>query len=74
VSDTRREKMRNLREAEEAGIVADSHEYRLSLLESVYKGDITLEDAQKELRKVKREAKKNGKITRNQAYNGRTHG
>ena len=68
---TRAEKFADLRAAEEQGIVADDMDYRLSLVERVHSGSITLEDAQKELRKVKRNAKKNGKLTRNQAFNGK---
>ncbi len=71
MSRTRAEKFADLRAAEEQGIVADDMDYRLSLVESVHNGDISLEDAQKELRKVKRDAKKNGKLTRNQAFNGK---
>jgi hypothetical protein len=68
---TRAEKFANLRAAEEQGIIADDMKYRLALMERVHNGDITLEEAQKELRKVKRNAKKNGKLTRNQAFNGK---
>ena len=59
-----------LAEAEAEGTVADSMEYRLALVERTKRGEITFAEAQKELAKVKREAKKGGKVTRNQAYNG----
>ena len=58
-------------QAEKTGIVADSVEYRKALMERVYSNEITLEQAQAELKKIKSSAKKNGKITRAQAYSGR---
>lgn len=60
-----------LNEAEAAGQVADSHEVRLKLMERVHSGEITLEHAQSELKRIKRSAKKNGLATRDQAYAGR---
>jgi hypothetical protein len=56
-------------EAESRGEVADSMQVRLALMERVNKGEITLEEAQKQLRKIKANAKKNGLVTRSQAYN-----
>jgi hypothetical protein len=58
-------------EAEAEGRVADSHEYRLALMARVRAGEITLEQAQAELASVKRNAKKNGQVTRNQVFRGR---
>jgi hypothetical protein len=57
-----------LKEAEKAGIVADSREVRLALMVRVDSGEITLEQAQAELKKIKSGAKKAGKVTRAQAY------
>lgn len=57
-----------LKKAEADGAVADGMEYRLALMKRVHAGEITLEEAQKELAKVKREAKRNGKLTRNDFY------
>lgn len=57
------------REAE--GAVADSTEVRLALMERVHNGEITLEAAQAELKRIKAGAKRAGKITRNQAWLGR---
>ncbi|NCQ51836.1 hypothetical protein GW796_08075 [archaeon] len=57
-----------LKNAEEANLVADSIEVRLELMTRVNNGEITLEDAQKELKKIKGKAKNNGKLTRAQAY------
>lgn len=57
--------------AEAEGRVADSHDVRLALMERVHKGEITLEQAQAELKKIKRGAKAAGMVTRNQAFLGR---
>jgi hypothetical protein len=66
-----RERREAQKEAEAAGKVADSMEVRKALMERVHSGEITLEAAQAELAAIKRNAKRNGKITRNQAYTGR---
>ena len=70
--DRRRERKNLLRNAEVAGIVADSHEVRLAIMRRVHAGEISLEQAQSELKKIKSSAKKNGLVTRNQASNGVT--
>ena len=57
--------------AEAGGVVADSQEVRLALMQEFHSGRKTLEEVQAELAKVKRNAKKNGKVTREQAYRGR---
>ncbi len=57
--------------AEAEGIVADSSEVRLALMKQVTSGERSLESIQEELKKIKRSAKKKGKITRNQAFIGR---
>lgn len=57
-----------LKQAEASGVVADSHEVRLALMARVGKGEITLEQAQAELKKIKAGAKKAGKVTRAQAF------
>lgn len=59
-----------IKEAEARGKVADSMTVRLALLSRVKSGEISLEQAQEELAKIKREAKKNGQLTRNQAFHG----
>jgi hypothetical protein len=61
-------KRRALEHAEESGIVADSGEVRIALLKRVHAGEITLLEAQAELKKIKRGAKRAGKVTRAQAY------
>lgn len=63
------DKRNAVNEAEKDGIVADSHSVRLALMDKVYSGEITLEQAQKELATIKKNAKKNGLLTRSQAFN-----
>lgn len=58
----------NLKAEEAAGNVADSMEVRLALIERMNKGELTLAEVQAELKKIKREAKAAGKLTRNQAF------
>ena len=54
--------------AETAGDVADSHSVRLAIMARVRSGEITLAEAQSELRKIQAEANSVGKLTRDQAY------
>lgn len=61
---------RALKEADTSGQVADSMEVRKALMDRVHKGEITLEQAQAELAKIKRGAKAAGKVTRSQAFRG----
>ena len=63
-------KRQALKAAEGRGEVADSMDVRLRIVERMKAGEITLEEGQAELNRIKREAKKNGKVTRNQAYTG----
>lgn len=60
------EKKSALRQAEAAGQVADSHEVRLVLMARVHRGELSLEAAQAELKRIQRDAKKSGKQTRAQ--------
>ena len=62
------EKKAALKQAEISGQVADSMEVRNALMERVHTGEITLEQAQAELAKTKRGAKKAGMVTRAQAF------
>jgi hypothetical protein len=64
----RKRKHDAIKAAEAADLVADSMEYRISLIERMKAGELTLEQVQAELTRVKREAKKNGKQTRNQVF------
>ena len=58
-------------QAEADGRVVDSMEVRNRLMGRVKAGEITLEEAQTELKRIKRGAKKRGMVTRNQAYRGK---
>jgi hypothetical protein len=62
------DKRRALNQAEDAGLVADSMDVRMKLIERMKKGELTLEEVQAELKKIKRNAKKNGLVTRSQAF------
>ena len=55
-------------EADKNEEVADSTSVRIALIKRVESGEITLEQCQKELAKIKREAKKNGKLTKRQVW------
>lgn len=66
--DRRLDKCVALQIAEEQGVVADSTEFRQALVAKLQCGEMTLNQVQEELRKVKREAKKNGKKTRAQIW------
>jgi hypothetical protein len=66
--EARIDKRQAVNQAEASGQIADSMEYRTKLMERVNAGELTLADAQEELKRVKRNAKKNGLITRTQAY------
>jgi hypothetical protein len=62
------EKRRNVQNAESRGEVADSLDVRKGLMARVRSGELTLEQAQVELRKIKRGASKSGKTTRAKAF------
>lgn len=64
-----REKRQAVKAAEDSGQVADSMDVRKALMDRVQSGEISLEDAQRQLRKIKSSAKRNGKVTRSQAFN-----
>lgn len=55
---------------EREGAVADSMDVRLALIKRMDAGELTLEQVQAELARIRRGAKKAGKITRAQAYLG----
>jgi hypothetical protein len=59
------------KQAETEGKVADSMEVRLALMQRFHNGELTLEQVQAELASIKRKAKGNGQITRDQAFTGR---
>lgn len=62
------DKKNELKRADAAGEVADSHAVRLALMDRVHKGEITLQQAQAELKKIQSGAKAAGKVTRAQAF------
>ena len=66
----RRARLDAQKAAEADGRVADSMDVRLALIAKVHAGEITLQAAQTELARIKRGAKRAGKITRNQAWLG----
>lgn len=67
--EARIDKRDELKRSEAAGEVADSMEVRVALIERMHKGELTLQQVQEELKRIKRNAKKNGKVTRAQAFN-----
>ena len=66
--DARREKRAAVDVADAAGEVCDSMEVRKNLMARVHRGEITLPQAQEELKRIKREGKRAGKLTRAQIY------
>ena len=66
-SDDRR---RAMERAESEGRVVDSAEVRLELIRRMESGELSLEQVQSELKRIKRGAKTAGKVTRNQAFRG----
>ena len=69
---TRNDRIRDQRaaanKAESEGLVADSMDVRMALIKRCESGEITLDEMQAELKRIQRDAKKNGKLTRAQAY------
>ena len=66
----RLDRAENLKTAEAAGRVADDNATRIALVERVHRGEITLAEAQAELKRIQRTAKAAGKVTREQAARG----
>lgn len=66
--DARLDKRVNIEKLEEQGLIADSMEIRKSLVERVMRGEITPEQSREELKRIQRNAKRNGLKTRNQAW------
>jgi len=56
-------------DAENAGQVADSMDVRANLIAQMQRGEKTLLEIQAELAKIKKDAKKSGKLTRTQVWN-----
>jgi len=57
-----------VRAADANGQIADSNRVRTALIERMHAGELTLEQVKAELKRIKRDAKKNGLITRQQAF------
>lgn len=66
--DAAMDKRDALKTAEASGQVADNMDVRLALMARVHSGDITLAQAQAELKKIKIGAKRAGLVTRAQAF------
>ena len=62
------DKREALKATEAVGMVADSMDVRLALMDKVQKGEITLVQAQSEIKKIKSRAKRAGLVTRAQAF------
>ena len=62
------DKKRAVKHAEANGTVADSMDVRRALMAQVHAGEITLETAQQQLKKIQRNAINNGKVTRSQVF------
>ncbi len=57
-----------IEESESLGLVADSIEVRAELVRQMNAGEKTLAEVQAELKRIKLDAKKNGKVTRSQVW------
>jgi len=64
----RYDKREAIKTAEAAGQVADSIEARVAIVKRMEAGEITLAEGQAELKRLKRNAKKNGQVTRSQVW------
>ena len=58
-----------LDKADATGEIADSMKVRGEIMCRIHAGEITLEEGQAELKKIKRNAKKKGQLTRSQKWN-----
>lgn len=66
--EANRDKRRAVTAAEAAGEVADSMAVRLEIVERMNRGEITLAQAQAELKAIKRGARRAGKTTRAEVW------
>ncbi len=66
--DAHREKVAAMKEAEDAGVVADSMAVRMALIQRMKAGELTLAQVQAELKRIKRAGKKAGLTTRSEVY------
>lgn len=63
------DKRAEVNRSDAAGEAADSMDVRKALMARVHAGEITLSEAQAELKRIQRGAKVAGKVTRAQAFN-----
>lgn len=66
--ETRNRKRNALDTADKNGEIADSLDVRGEIMRRIHAGEITLEEGQSELKRIKRNAKKNGQVTRSQKW------
>jgi hypothetical protein len=66
--DASRAKHAAVKAGDADGTIADNMTVRLALIDRMNAGELTLDQVQDELKKIKRNAKKNGQITRAQAF------
>jgi uncharacterized membrane protein YjjP (DUF1212 family) len=66
--ETSMRKRKAVEDGMKSGLIADNDEVRLQLMQRVHNKEITLEQAQAELKKIKKSAKKNGQLTKAQAF------
>lgn len=62
------EKRNAVNAADSVGQVADSMEVRAGLIAKLHSGEMTLDEIQAELKRIKRGAKKRGLVTRQQVW------
>ena len=67
----RRRRFDAQRDAEAQGRVADSMDVRMALITRMNAGELSLDEVQAELKRIRRGAKRGGQITRSQAWLGR---
>lgn len=58
----------HVNKCEQEGLIADSMDVRKDLIAKMSRGEMTLDQVQAELKKIKRNARKNGRMTRSQAF------
>ena len=63
------EKRQYVKQADASGQIADSMDLRRALMAKVHSGEITLPEAQQQLKKIQSGAAAKGLMTRAQAYN-----
>jgi hypothetical protein len=67
-TEARLDRREALKRGEEAGEVADSMDVRRGLIRRMEAGELTLDEVQRELKRIKRAGKAAGKLTRDQVW------